>query len=746
MYALVALTPVFVVPAVWATVPQAKIILAALLSLVALVAWLIARLAEGTLAIPKNALLWGGALLPVAYALSAVVNGGGATSFISGNAIQDTVVVIAMWYTIMFASSLTFSSSQFSASMLIKCFLAGALVLEIFQILHVLFPGSLSLGGYLSGASSSIFGSWHDLGIFVGLAVFLSLTLWRSHLAEDRVWKAVVAATGLAGLLLLVIVNTSDVWYALAALSIAFGAILFLHARHHGRSDIKRTAILWIIVALLFAAAGYWGGAVYTKLPAKLQVVQLEVRPSWSGTYAIGQQALQSPKAILFGSGPNTFVRAWGLFKPVGVNQTDFWNVDFNAGVGFIPTTFVTTGVLGLLAWLVFALALVWSAWRFILRGSAVHAYGVLAGALGAAIYLFAFHVMYVPGMALSVLLFVFLGILIALEGDAYGRSFALVPLRAGSGAGIIGVVIAVFATGLFALAPVTALRAANSDILVQRASAAYGATGDLEEPARLVQRAVGIFPNNDVAHRAAVEIGLLQLSKLINAEDEAAKQALQSKLQETIEHGLSAVSIDSADYQNWLSLAALYQNLAGVGIEGAYDKAKEAYQKTIAENPTNPLPRLRLAQLYIAQGDATGALSELNAAIQLKPNLAPAYYLRSQINVVENRMAQAIDDAAVAANLSAQDPVGWYNLGAVLYTAQSYDLAAQALEKAVSLQNNYANAIFVLGLAWDNLGRTQDALQAMLAVQQLNPNDQTVAQVIANIRAGRPALQAPSR
>jgi hypothetical protein len=56
----------------------------------------------------------------------------------------------------------------------------------------------------------------------------------------------------------------------------------------------------------------------------------------------------------IFGSGPGTFVQDWSLYRPRELNNTIFWNSDFDTGIGFIPTSFITTGAVGAIAWIVF--------------------------------------------------------------------------------------------------------------------------------------------------------------------------------------------------------------------------------------------------------------------------------------------------------------------------------------------------------------------------------------------------------
>lgn len=742
---IVAVIPVAVLPISWITIPQGKFLLIALFTLLVFGAWVLSRALHGTVALPRHLTLWGSSLLPVVFLLSAIFSGNGWSSFASGSAASDTVVMVAIWYVLLLLVASAYLHGQMTAERFVRALTIGLLALVVFQLFRVFFPSLTSLGGYLSGNASSIFGSWHDLGIVASLGLFLSVALQRTPVAATAFWRNLLVVLGITSFLVTLIVNTIDVWYALAAASLLYGLWQLLIAKRAGHSLksglLSRGVVVWIVLMLLSLACGYWSSSLYGKLPAKMQVAQLEVRPSWQGTYMIGEKALSGKKALLFGSGPNSFVRDWSLFKPAGVNVTEYWNVDFTAGIGFIPTTFVSTGILGIIAWMFFALSVLWTLIRALIGRSTMH--GILPAVLGAALYLFAFHITYVPGVALSALLFMLVGLIIALESGEPNARFSWLTLRFGRASETVPVVVVGLVTLAFILAPIIAVRAIASDLYVQKAVVAYNTTGNLEQPLLYTKKALMIFPANDLAHRAAVQIGLLQLQQIINsgAQDEATRASLQTKLQDTISHGLSAVSIDSSDYQNWLSLAVLYQNLAGVGIAGAYENAKQAYGKAIEDNPTNPLPHAQLAQLALAQGDVETALGELTKAIELKPNLGVAYYLRSQIYASKSEFESAQNDAIAAAQLAQQDPLAWYNLGAVLYAAGKYDLAAEALSQAVSLQNNYANALFLLGLSLDRLGQREQALAAMLEVQKLNPDDASIQQAVANLQAGKSVL-----
>ena len=49
------------------------------------------------------------------------------------------------------------------------------------------------------------------------------------------------------------------------------------------------------------------------------------------------------------------------------LNSTVFWNTDFSSGIGFIPTSFVTTGIVGALAWIAFLVLLIVFGFRMLI-------------------------------------------------------------------------------------------------------------------------------------------------------------------------------------------------------------------------------------------------------------------------------------------------------------------------------------------------------------------------------------------
>jgi tetratricopeptide (TPR) repeat protein len=340
--------------------------------------------------------------------------------------------------------------------------------------------------------------------------------------------------------------------------------------------------------------------------------------------------------------------------------------------------------------------------------------------------------------LGVSLIAFLLLGVLAGLNTSSWRAGYlTLAPQSIVAFVTILAVSCSVIGASLIES------RVIISSLLTSRAAALYQQSGDLPAAAAMISRAVLIDPKNDIAQRAAVQIGLLQFSELAKNKttDDTTRAQLQKTLSDTIAHGLAAVSIDNTNYQNWLALAGLYQSFAGVGIQGAYEQAQTAWLRAASTTPANPLPLLQLGQIAKAQGKDDAALAYYTNAIALKPDLALPYYLRSQIKAAKADWKGAVDDAAAAAQLANADALSWYNFGAILYASGDSQNAAIALEKAVSLQNDYSDALFALALVYDKLGKHDSALAAAQKVAELNPNNEAIAKVLQNITAGQSAL-----
>ena len=731
---LIGLLPFFFVPLPWVIVMQSKMALICGLVGVVAIIWFVARMIEGSVRLPWNLLVGTAALLPIAYALSAAFSGFTSHSLVGRALETDTLAFIALSAGVLLVTAMLSTDKPISHAA-IPAFTLGTFVLAALQIFHFFFP-SISLGGVLVGTAGNAFGSLHMFAALVGTMVFLALELARVERGYLRYCYALAALVGLS---MLMLTSYTDVW-----LMLFLSLVLFELVRSYRKSSFFsgaywRTQWLPLLIALLALFFAVFGSFITNVLPERIHPVQTEVRPSWSGTLGIGQRTLSDPLKLVFGSGPNSFVREWGLHKPTGINQTPYWNIEFNTGVAYIPTSLITVGLLGVVVWLLNISALIFlvaRCWFRIQSRMSVHGFALSISVIVLALY----HIVLVPDASTTVLLFLWLGILL---GEVTGDIVPVheMPLWHGwEGKGNLAAVI-VFALALM-LAVAGIGRTLVSEILINKGIHTYNTSQDIDGALKLVSLAEQVNPRSDRAHRAAVQLGLVRLRELnqsASAANEQAREQLQTTLETTIQHGLQAVSIDNADYQNWLELASLYAELAGANVPGAYEGARTAYERARAENPSNPIPLLNLGQLEILQKRPDAALQYLSAAVALKGDLAVAYYLASQIYASKQDYTNALPAASNAIRYAPQDSRAWYNGGAIAYSAKDYTGAAAALEQALKLQPQYANALYFLGLTYYRLDRKSDALKTFEALNELDPGNEVAVPILNALRNGGP-------
>jgi tetratricopeptide (TPR) repeat protein len=83
------------------------------------------------------------------------------------------------------------------------------------------------------------------------------------------------------------------------------------------------------------------------------------------------------------------------------------------------------------------------------------------------------------------------------------------------------------------------------------------------------------------------------------------------------------------------------------------------------------------------------------------------------------------------------------FQLGFLYYKNNQFDFAKQVFERVVQLSPNYSNARYFLGLIYDreNLKDKSKAIEQFLKIAELNPDNNEIKLIIANLEAGKPAL-----
>ncbi|MFT5849846.1 MAG: tetratricopeptide (TPR) repeat protein, partial [Patiriisocius sp.] len=214
-------------------------------------------------------------------------------------------------------------------------------------------------------------------------------------------------------------------------------------------------------------------------------------------------------------------------------------------------------------------------------------------------------------------------------------------------------------------------------------------------------------------------------------------QQAFQSAAANGVNAAQLAVDTDPTNPLNHSTLGSVYSLLAAAGVEGAGDRAKEAFAAARSFDPTNPSYSLLEAQLSSRVGDLEGARTSAIAAVQLKQNYTDALFFLTQLDIASGNVADAITTTRAIISLEPNNPARYYQLGVLESSAENLEGAIAAFSRAVVLDPNYANARYFLGLALIQDGQTDAALEQMKVVLTLNPENTDIAGLVAQLESG---------
>ena len=748
--------------AVIAFIPEAsipfiftKVSILAIGALVTLALYILARLTRGNAIVPPLPLLGALWLVPTAYLLSSLFSGIGLRAGFFGTDLEaDTLGFMVILSVLATLTALAFRRVGSYRTF----FKVGGLTLGLVTVSQILIFIASRIAPAKLSSTTNIIGSFSDLGMLVGLGIILSLLTLRFTRVAPRVRTALMVGSGL-GLIVLAVVNSTLIW-ALVVL-VAFGLFieaimknrapgddsdlegvaLMLSETEHEHSDMSSRSLIaplaTLAVGLFFLIGGSTiGNAVVNALGANV----IDVRPSWQSTFVVGSHTYAS--SPVFGSGPGTFGSQWLKFRDRTLNETVFWNIDFGSGIGYIPTSFVTTGAVGALAWIAFlALTLFFGLRMLLLRAPTdpFVRFTSVASFTGL-LYVIALAIFSVPGPVVLFAGFLMIGIFIStMRYSASAREWGIIFTRSPR----IGFVI-VFGLTLLLLASILA-----TYVVVERylASVAYNdasialAAGKYDIADAAINRSI-LFAPSDRAYQVAAAIGIARMRDIASdtkLSPTEAQQKFQSTLSKSIQDALTATRLSPNSYQNWVMLGNVYGIVVPLKIDGAYQNAKTAYGRAQALNPTNPTLYYITAQLEIAQGDGKAAEDDLVQAVGLKHDFTQAIFLLSQLEVQLGKAKEALQAAEAAAYFAPKDATVLFQVGILRSANGDTAGAITALARSVELNPQYANARFFLGVMYAISGDIPKAVTAIEGVAALSPENATaVKDDLDKLRAGK--------
>ncbi len=693
-------------------------------------------LKRGSIVVPKKWMFLSLLAVPLVSLVSALLGSFPAHSLIGYGYETDTFMFTALFFVLIFLIMSAFRS----ANKILYAYLIFTLSLVIvfsFHVLRFIFGADfLSIGGNFGSITANTVGKWNDLAILAGVVAILSAILMNTVKSVVYV-KVLLYVAFVLSLIMLAVVNFSLVWYVLGT----FALISFVYSFSFGRKEnpgISIPALLILALSAIFIIAGDSFGGIITSV---LNINIIDARPLWSSTVEIARHSLSSVQNILLGTGPNTFMFEWAKYKPIGVNQTALWSTAFDYGISTLATSAITLGILGVLSWVSFLGFFLYEGFVTIfvrpVQNSLIH--HIHLSSFVISLFLWIMLLLYVPGIVVMTLAFVFTGLFFAsllVSGSVEEKEISFISSpRIGFVVtlGLVFVFIASISLGYYTFQRVT------SSVYYQKGLVAGNAEGDILKAGTMLTKAVRLS-NNDLYYRALVDINLIELNQVLNSSEEAS-DALSNRIQQafsiTLQNAQNAIVANPLNYQNDIKLGDVYTSLVPLNAEGAYEKAAQAYEMAFAKDPKNPSIQLSFARLEIAHGDMDMARERILKAIELKNNYTEAIYLLSQLDVSLGNIDDAISAVEVTTILEPNNTALRFQLGLLYYNKENYTAAAASFERAVILAPEYANARYFLGLSYYEIERRKDAIAQFEIIEQSNPDNEEVKLILGNLKNG---------
>ncbi|MBZ9569608.1 tetratricopeptide repeat protein [Patescibacteria group bacterium] len=580
--------------------------------------------------------------------------------------------------------------------------------------------------------------SFNTIGTLNSLSIFIAslspLVIPLIFLAEKKLIRRILTISVFIFLIYLILVNFWIAWIVLIlGISILF-IFGILNLKKTGESYLIWLPMLLLIISLFF-------------LVFRISLIQIpiEVLPAQRTELNIAKSVLS--KNLFLGTGPATFIFSYSNFKPVEINQTIFWNIRFASGASEVLDKLITTGILGIAAlFFIFGIFL-WSGFKH-LREKITRKdkdwllpLGVFSSFLGLVFSQF----LYPSNLTWLFFFWLLLGVFVALFPKIKSWAFKSPPLV------LVGLCVLIFLLGI-------GLSFAGFEHYLAEIKYLQGLEawrqGQTSQAINYLRKAIDLNSGLDSYWRDLSQLYLVRLNE-ISPRVDLSPEETGDLINSMLDSSRRATEISPQNVANWNVRAFIYQNLIGL-VEGAEDWALGNFKKAADLEPKNPYIFTEIGKTYLIKADISTqlgneeektenlALAQKNfqKALELKSDYAPAHFQIAMIYVRQGKTKEAIEKLEVTKLVTPLDIGLAFQLGLLYYNDNQLNLAKAEFEQAVSIDENYSNARYFLGLIYDRQGNKDKAIKQFERVEKLNPDNLEVKRILVNLRKGLPALE----
>lgn len=763
-YAAILAVPLLYLPFTSSVVELNKQLALIVLAGVAFVVWLLGVVVSGTMTVRFSPVDKGILALAAASGITTLTSLTPGKSLLGINiSLSDAFVSVAALAVLYWVIVNVFHDRGRLARRLLILGGSAALILGVMQMLTVyVLPGS-----FTHSRAFNTVGSLNALGVLAAVLVPLFAK------STSRLWGRYGVALGWIGVAVSLFVLTILNWWVLWGIALAgmlamigFDSINSVQmSADYGDSRRTRFALSRFIVPMAVIVLGAFLLLVKFDLSSVKGQFPVEIAPSHALSWSIAKGVIGQD--LLFGYGPENFSLAFDRFGAGQLANTRLSSLRFFDATSQFWTSLAHGGAIAMLGLTV----LIWSLVQVITRlggalsarlgakdggSEAMESSGVLSSTVAMTVALF----LYPFNMALLGVWFVLLALsALVVSGDRslsvdieQRPAFSLVA----SLGFIIGLIL-VLATVYFSSVSYLA------DVAYSRASTRQSPAQALED----IARALSLDNRDDRYYRDASRLTQQVLRQELGrpaAEDPQRPARIQNLIASSVQLAQRATQVQPQEAMNWSNLAGVYQALTGL-VDDVERLAEEAYAKAGDLRPGDPQFDNSVGSMWLARADlirqvgasATGesrtrlaqqrvesldrAEAAFTRALEQSPTFGSAIYSRAAVYDRQGKVKEAIRDIEVIVPANADNPTLIFELGILYLRDGRNDDAFAAMQRAVFLSPQYANARWYLSLLFEERGDVDSALAQLREIQKSNPDNQVLAAKINQLVVGQQVI-----
>ncbi|MDZ4844325.1 MAG: tetratricopeptide repeat protein [Chitinophagales bacterium] len=154
------------------------------------------------------------------------------------------------------------------------------------------------------------------------------------------------------------------------------------------------------------------------------------------------------------------------------------------------------------------------------------------------------------------------------------------------------------------------------------------------------------------------------------------------------------------------------------------YEKLVELFTDAIKQYPDKPSQYNNRAVARYKLQDFTGALTDLDKAIELSPNYPNAHYNSGLIKLKQKNYAGAIEDFKLVMDIVPKDTNAYYNSALAKYYTGKKEEALSDLDKALKLSPGFEWALCNSGVIKNEMDKSEEAIQLLTKAIGINAKD----------------------